>query len=37
MVAWSLHDSVAQIVPLLQVASNAAPSETAKPELVTGR
>lgn len=36
-VAWTLHDSRAQIVPLLQVASNVAPAESARPELVTGR
>ena len=36
-VGWSLRDSLAQIVPLLQVANNATPAEAAKPELVTGR
>jgi predicted PurR-regulated permease PerM len=36
-VAWNLHDSMAQIVPLLQVASNAAPAESVQAELVTGR
>jgi hypothetical protein len=36
-VAWTLRDSLAQIVPLLQVASNAAPADSARPELVTER
>jgi hypothetical protein len=35
-VGWTLHDSLGQIVPLLQVASNAVPTAPARPELVTG-
>lgn len=34
-IGWTLHESVAQIVPLLQVAVNAAPAEPSKSELVT--
>jgi predicted PurR-regulated permease PerM len=34
-VGWTLHESVAQIVPLLQVAANAAPAEPSKSGLVT--
>jgi predicted PurR-regulated permease PerM len=34
-VGWTLHESVAQIVPLLQVAANTAPSEPSKSKLVT--
>jgi len=36
-VAWTLQDSLDQIVPLLQAASNATPAEAVRPELVTGR
>jgi predicted PurR-regulated permease PerM len=34
-VAWTLKDSLAQIVPLLQVANNAVPTITSQSELVT--
>jgi predicted PurR-regulated permease PerM len=36
-VATTLHESLAQIVPLLQVVANTAPAGSEKPELVTSR